>query len=115
MNAKFFSRSMMGLIAALAMVMAGCSGGSGSSGINGGTGNSNGSVSMMVSDAPDNDWAAIDVKILSISLNPQGGGTPVVVYTAPSGSLLNLVELDQLNEILGNASVPAGTYTSASM
>jgi hypothetical protein len=115
MNAKFFSRSMMILIAAVALVMAGCSGGSGSSFSSSGTGNSNGTVSMMVSDAPENDWAAIDVKITSISLNPQGGGTPVVVYTAPSGTLINLVELDQLNEILGNASVPAGTYTSATL
>jgi hypothetical protein len=113
MNAKFFSRSVMGLVAAVAL--AGCSGGSGSSASATGTGSSNGTVSMMVSDAPMNDWAAVDVKILSISLNPQGGGTPVVVFTSPSGSYINLVELDQLNEILGNATVPAGTYTSATL
>jgi len=69
---------------------------------------------MMVSDASTEDWATIGVKILSISLVPQGGGAPVSVYTAPNPvPTTNLVQLDQLGEILGNASVPVGTYTGA--
>ncbi len=69
---------------------------------------------MLVSDDPAEDWAAVDVKVLSIALVPQGGGTPVTVYTAPSPApSVNLVQLDQLGEILGNVSVPAGTYTGA--
>jgi hypothetical protein len=69
---------------------------------------------MMVSDASTEDWATIGVKILSISLKPQGGSAPVSVYTAPSPvPTTNLVQLDQLGEILGNASVPVGTYTGA--
>ena len=69
---------------------------------------------MLVSDDPAEDWAAVDVKVLSIALVPQGGGTPVTVYTATSPApSVNLVQLDQLGEILGNVSVPAGTYTSA--
>ncbi len=63
-----------------------------------------------------NDWAEIGVKVLSISLTPQGGGTPVVVYTAPSPvNMINLVELDQLADILDSVSVPAGTYTGATV
>jgi hypothetical protein len=73
-----------------------------------------GSVSVIVSDDPTEDWATIGVKVLSISLVPQGGGTPVSVYTAPSTPpMINLVQLDQLGEILGNATVRAGTYKSA--
>ena len=60
-------------------------------------------VSMLISDASTEDWAAIDVKILSIALIPQGGGANVTVYTAPSQvPSVNLAELDQIAEILGN-------------
>jgi hypothetical protein len=76
-----------------------------------------GSVTTMISDGATEDWATIGVKVLSVALVPQGGGTPVTVYTAPSTPpMINLVQLDQLSEILGNnASIPAGTYTAASL
>ena len=71
-------------------------------------------MNMMVSDASTEDWATIGVKILSISLVPQGGGSPVNVFTAGSSvPSINLVQLDQLGELLGTVSVPAGTYTGA--
>jgi hypothetical protein len=73
-----------------------------------------GNVSMLLSDASTEDWATIGVKVLSIALLPQGGGAAVTAYTAPATvPLINLVQLDQIAEILGNVSVPAGTYTSA--
>ena len=73
-----------------------------------------GNVSMLVSDASTEDWATIGVKVLSIALVPQGGGSNVTVYTAPAAApMVNLAELDQIAEILGNASVPVGTYTGA--
>ena len=69
---------------------------------------------LMISDAPSDDWACVGVRVLSIALIPQGGGTPVPVWTAPSQpTYVNLVQLDQLGEILGNVSVTAGTYTGA--
>src|SRR5271163_1483646 len=72
------------------------------------------SVSMLISDASTEDWAAIDVKILSIALVPQGGGANVTVYSAPMQvPTVNLAQLDQIAEILGNVAVPAGTYTGA--
>lgn len=76
----------------------------------------NGTLNMIVSDASTEDWATIGVKILAISLVPQGGGTPVNVYAAPNPApVLNLVQLDQLGEILGNLTVAAGTYTGANL
>ena len=73
-----------------------------------------GTVSVVLSDDATEDWATIGVKVLSISLVPQGGGTAVSVFTAPSTPpMINLVQLDQLGEILGNATVPVGTYSSA--
>ena len=69
---------------------------------------------MIVSDASTEDWATIGVKVLSIALVPEGGGGNVTVYTAPATvPTINLVMLDQLGELIGNASVPVGTYTSA--
>jgi len=96
-------------------------GGSGSSSLSSGndasgagvTGQS-GNVAMMLSDASSDDWATIGVKVLSIALVPQGGGSAVRVYSASSSApMINLVQLDQLAEVLGNLSVPAGTYTGA--
>jgi hypothetical protein len=68
----------------------------------------------MVGDAATEDFATVGVKILSIALVPQGGGANVTVYTAPATvPTVNLAELDQIAEILGNVTVPVGTYTSA--
>src|SRR5213076_2584491 len=51
---------------------------------------------------------------LTIALVPQGGGSAVPVWTAPTPApYVNLEQLDQLGEILGNVSVPVGTYTGA--
>jgi hypothetical protein len=106
------------LLAALSFLI-GCGGGSTSSSNTGTTQTpavQSGTVNMMVSDASTEDWATIGVKVEAISLVPQGGGTPVSVYTAPNPApMINLVELDQLSEILGNLTVPAGTYTSANL
>ncbi|HYK25154.1 MAG TPA: DUF4382 domain-containing protein, partial [Steroidobacteraceae bacterium] len=100
--------------------LAGCGGGSGGadpagSGSNVTSTTQVGNVAFMVSDAPAQDWALVGVKVESIALVPQGGGSNVTVYSASPASApyVNLVELDQLSEILGNVSVPAGTYTGA--
>ena len=113
MNPKAI-RVLVGFLAILTFILSGCGGNSPGSSNTSGT--LNGQVAMMISDDPTNDWATIGVKVLSISLKPQGGGTPVVVFTAPNPvPMINLVELDQLAEIIGNASVPAGTYTGATL
>ena len=105
-----------------AALISGCGGGSDSSGNTSGSSTSTSTtttaqtanVPLLVSDASTEDWATIGVKILSIALVPQGGGANVVVYTAPSPApTVNLVQLDQIAEILGNVSVPVGTYTGA--
>ncbi|HMK86092.1 MAG TPA: DUF4382 domain-containing protein [Steroidobacteraceae bacterium] len=103
------------LLSTAVALLAACGGGGGSSGSSSTMPTpQNGNVSMMVSDASVEDWATIGVKVLSIALVPEGGGNNVTVYSAPSTPpVINLVQLDQLGELIGNASVPAGTYTSA--
>src|SRR5208283_185152 len=76
----------------------------------------NGTVNLLLSDASTEDWATIGVKVLYISLTPQGGGSDVPIYTAPSPApYVNLLQLDQLSEIIGNVPVQAGTYTAATI
>jgi hypothetical protein len=71
-------------------------------------------MSVTVSDASADDWACVGVRVLSIALMPAGGGSPVTVWNAPTPApYVNLEQLDQLGEILGNVSVPAGTYSGA--
>lgn len=114
-NSKFkiFSLTTVGLAAAF--MLTACGGGGTSSGGSVATAQS-ASVPVVISDASSEDWALIGVKLLSITLTPQGGGAPVTVYTAPSGgTAVNLAQLDQLGELLGNASIPEGTYTGATI
>jgi Domain of unknown function (DUF4382) len=104
------------LVGAAAALIAACGGG-GSGGLSTGTPTQvaqTGNVPVLITDASTEDWATIGVKVLSIALVPQGGGTNVTVYTAPAmAPTINLAQLDQIGEILGNASVPVGTYSAA--
>src|SRR5256885_1688729 len=92
------------LIAGVTAGLTACGGGSGSNLM---TSPQSGNVPLVLSDASSEDWATIGVKILGVSLTPQGGGSAVTVYTAPAQApMVNLEQLDQLGEILGNVSVP---------
>ncbi len=100
--------------AAAAAMLAACGGGSGGGSSPGVSTPQSANVPLLVSDASTEDWATIGVKVLSIALVPQGGGADVTVYTAASPApMVNLAQLDQIGEILGNVSVPVGTYTGA--
>jgi hypothetical protein len=116
MNERFIRiLAGMGVTAAL-LCSIGCGGGSSSSTSSATPASTTGAVHVMISDDATDDWATIGVKVLGVSLVPQGGGSPVVVYTAPSTPpVINLVQLDQLSEIIGNTQVPIGTYTSAQL
>jgi len=101
---------------ALAAAVAACGGGGSDLSSMGSSGAmmQSGSVPLIVSDASADDWALVGVRVLSIALVPQGGGDNVTVFTASSDApYLNLEQLDNLGEILGNVSAPVGTYTGA--
>jgi hypothetical protein len=100
---------------AMLLTLAAC-GGSGTSAKNNNPPPPTGTLAINVSDDPTEDWAMIGVKVQSIALTPQGGGTPVTVYTAPNPPpVLNLVQLDQLGDLLASAQVAPGTYVSATL
>lgn len=111
---RIMSRGAVGaLVTGLTLALGACGGGSGSTNISPPPPTSQ-NVPLMISDASSDDWAVIGVKVLSIALQPQGGGSAVTVWTAPNPApIVNLEQLDQLGEILGNVSVPDGTYIGA--
>src|SRR5271165_4865398 len=118
--AMFSTSSRPLSVSVAAALLAACGGGPGTSGLNSMQPSTppstpqSANLSVLMSDASTEDWATIGVKVLSIALVPQNGGSNVTVYTAPSTApVINLVQLDQLGELIGNASVPAGAYSSA--
>jgi hypothetical protein len=114
MQRTMLRRALRGaLITGLTASLAACGGG-GDAGSGTATPTTMANMPVLISDASSDDWATIGVRVLSIALVPQGGGSNVTVWTAPTPApYLNLEQLDQLGEILGNVSVPTGTYTGA--
>jgi Domain of unknown function (DUF4382) len=104
------------LLAGMTATLIGCGGGGGDSGsgsVTNGTGPT-AKMPLVMSDATSDDWACIGVRVLSIALQPQGGGAAVTVWSAATPApYINLEQLDQLGEILGNVTVPVGTYAGA--
>ena len=70
------------------------------------------SVPLLIRDAADENWASVGVKVLSITLAQQGGGT-ISVYAPTTPAMVNLAQLDQVSDLLG--AIPAGTYTGATI
>ncbi|HEX2583667.1 MAG TPA: DUF4382 domain-containing protein [Steroidobacteraceae bacterium] len=103
----------------LMTTLAACGGGGNDSGSGIGSGSSSsapmGYVPMIISDDSAQDWAVIGVKVARIDLMPQGSGAAVTVYAPATPTSINLAQLDQIGELLGNVAVPAGTYTSAAL
>jgi hypothetical protein len=112
--AMFSNQSRLLAMTLTSALLAACGGSGGSSMNQPPSATQSANVPILISDASTEDWATIGVKVLSIALVPQGGGSNVMVYTAPSPApVVNLAQLDQIAEILGNVSVPVGTYTGA--
>ena len=111
------SKLRYAICVALAATVAACGGGGGSdlsSMSSSGATTQSANMPLVISDSSSDDWALVGVRVLSIALVPQGGGNNVTVFTAPSSApYLNLEQLDNIGEILGNVSVPVGTYTGA--
>ncbi len=111
------SRMTLGLLsAAFLLFSVGCGGSSTSPSPNPTPQAQNGTVNLFLSDASTEDWATIGVRVLSVSLTPQGGGSDYTIYTAPNPApFTNLLQLDQLSELIGSPTVPVGTYTKATI
>jgi len=73
-----------------------------------------GIVGISLSGTATRDWASIGVKLLGISLLPEGSAEPLAVYAAPvPAPVTDLARLDRLGELLADARVPPGRYAGA--
>lgn len=107
-------RAVRGALGAAALATLAACGGGGSQTLGTQAQGSMANMALSVSDASSDDWATIGVRVLSIALVPQDGGAAVTIWSAPAPApYINLEQLDQLGEILGNVSVPVGTYSGA--
>jgi hypothetical protein len=109
------ARNLIPLAAAVlagAVLLAGCGGGAGTSaGGAGGAGNSasgadTGTVTLAITDAPG-DFLSYAVDVLRIELRRSNG---TVVQALPATTRVDFVELANLTEVLGVATVPSGAY-----
>jgi hypothetical protein len=81
-NTRISRLILLMVTAALPLLFVAC-GNTGSSSSTGGGQTQNGTVAFVMQDASTEDWAMIGVKVLSVSLTPQGGGSPVTVLPHP--------------------------------
>ena len=84
-----------------------CSGGS-----KGSTGPSvpTGSAAIILTDAPSDQWSAIQVVVTKVTLLNKADHTREVVAFEGATAKINLVDLDSVGELLATAQLPVGTY-----
>jgi len=93
------------IVAVLAALLIGCGGGGSST--SGGTSTGAGTLAVRLSDAPDPTITALNVTIPKVEANVNGQWIQVA---APNRSY-NLLDLAKQDTLLGQASLPAGSYT----
>ncbi len=73
-----------------------------------------GSVHLLVTDAPSDDWQEVTVHVKSVSLRNASDQSWSSVWTAdssnPDSGKLNLIDLSGVAQLLANATIAAGTY-----
>lgn len=73
-----------------------------------------GSLTMLMTDAPTDDWTEVTVHFLSASLHLKGSDTWESFWTAnaadPASGKVNLIDLSGVSDILNAAPIKAGTY-----
>lgn len=97
------------LVLVSSLVLFACGGGGGSSSSSG-SGTPTGSVAILVTDAPSDDFDAIDVNVTAISLIDDDDNL-IEIWSDPSGKVIDLKQLETEAELFTLASdVPVGWY-----
>lgn len=69
-----------------------------------------GSAAIILTDAPSDQWSAIEVVVTKVAfLNKADHNREVVVFQGATAKI-NLVDLDSVGELLATAQIPVGTY-----
>jgi hypothetical protein len=98
-------------ITVLALSMA-CNGGSSGSSASTSTPTpaATGAASIILTDAPSDQWSAIEVVVTKVTLLNKTDHTKEVVAFQGATAKINLVDLDSVGELLATAQIPVGTY-----
>jgi hypothetical protein len=71
-------------------------------------------LSVLITDAPSDDWQQVSVQLKSISLRSQADQSYVQVWSPPAGAAtpptVNLVDLNGVAQFLNQATIPVGNY-----
>ena len=94
-------------LTALALSVA-CGGGSSSSAT--GTTTPMGTAAVILTDAPSDQWSAVEVVVTQVAFLNKADHTKEVVAFQGASAKINLVDLDSVGELLASAQIPAGTY-----
>ena len=82
--------------------------------IGGGASGGTGSLKLLITDDPTEDWTEVTVHFLSASLHRRGSETWEDFWTAnatdPASGEVNLVDLSGVTDILNAGAIKAGTY-----
>ncbi|MCE5264416.1 MAG: DUF4382 domain-containing protein [Deltaproteobacteria bacterium] len=110
MDASRILRTIAVLAASLLLIT--CGGGGGGSGtVAGGGIGGTGRVSVVLADAPTDEYQNIWLTITEVSLIPAGDGSPVVIFQSAAGLRVDLLEYQDKDYLFSVKDVPAGQYS----
>lgn len=69
-----------------------------------------GTAAIILTDAPSDQWSAIEVVVTKVTLLNKTDHTKEVVAFQGTTAKINLVDLDSVGELLATAQIPVGTY-----
>jgi len=69
-----------------------------------------GSAAIILTDAPSDQWSAVEVVVTKITLLNKTDHTKEVVAFEGATAKINLVDLDSVGELLATVQLPVGTY-----
>ena len=69
-----------------------------------------GGAAIILTDAPSDQWSAVEVVVTQVTLLNKADHTKEVVAFQGTSPKINLVDLDSVGELLATAQLPVGTY-----
>ena len=69
-----------------------------------------GAASIILTDAPSDQWSAVEVVVTKVTLLNKADHTKEVVAFEGATAKINLVDLDSVGELLATAQIPVGSY-----
>ena len=95
------------------VLLTACGGGGASSSATSSSGSpATGSATVILTDAPSDQWSAVEVVVTKVTLVDKNDQTKEVIAFQGATAKINLVDLDSIGELLATAQIPVGTYNA---